>query len=55
MGKAKKARGESKKKVRDLKAKELDGASARSVAGGKATFQDINFTHTVDKASPSLS
>jgi len=35
-------------------ARELGDSELEAVAGGKANFNDFNFTHHVDKASPVL-
>jgi type VI protein secretion system component Hcp len=43
------------KSARDLPVKSLNSKSAKGVRGGvdgKASFNDFNFTHHVDKASP---
>jgi type VI protein secretion system component Hcp len=39
--------------VRELK-DELSEKELKNVFGGKASFNDFNFTHQVDKASPVL-
>lgn len=49
MAKAKKARA-GRKKVKNLRPKDVEAAKARTVAGGA----DINFTKTYDKSSPVL-
>ena len=38
----------------DRKSDELTDAELSEVTGGKASFNDFNFTHHVDKASPVL-
>jgi type VI protein secretion system component Hcp len=42
------------KKIKSLRSKTVSAKQARTVKGGKATFNDLNFTHNVDKASPVL-
>jgi len=44
---------EASLEVRELK-DELSEKELKNVFGGKASFNDFNFTHHVDKASPVL-
>jgi type VI protein secretion system component Hcp len=51
---AKKAGTERKKKIKDLKVKDVQAAEAQAVTGGKTSFSDFQFTHKYDKSSPVL-
>ena len=51
---AKKASAERKKKIEDLKVKDVQTAEAQAVTGGKASFNEFQFTHNYDKSSPVL-
>ena len=51
---AKKASTERKKKIEDLKVKDVETSEAQAVTGGKVSFQDIHFTQKYDKSSPVL-
>ncbi len=49
------ARADARKKLPDRAPKDLDAAKAKAVVGGgKVSFQDLNFTHTVSKSTATL-
>ena len=51
---AKKAGAERKKKIEDLKVKDVHAAEAQAVTGGKASFNDFRVTKRTDQSSPVL-
>jgi type VI protein secretion system component Hcp len=43
------------KKIKSLRAKTVGAKQAKTVKGGdRATFNDLNITHTIDKTTPIL-
>jgi hypothetical protein len=51
---AKKAGAERKKKIEDLKVKDVQTAEAQAVTGGKTSYSDFQITKYTDKSSPVL-